>query len=182
MRPSRIARAVSATAAVLLLTACSGGSDDESASSTSSAASSSAAESSSEAPESSGEAPASDSEFCTEATQINERISTSLSETDSDSLSQNLQTISDEIGAVEPPAEIADDWNTLADALGQAAGALDGVDLTDPEQAAQAQAELGDLQTQLGDAGTNVEAYLREQCGIDTDGTATASEPAAPSS
>ena len=175
MRSSLIARGLSVTAAVLLMTACGGGSDDESASSSSAAASSSAAESSSAAPES-------DSEFCTEATQINERITTSLSEADSASLSDNLQTISDEISAVEPPAEIADDWNNLAGALGKAADALEGVDLTDPEQAAQAQAELGNLQTELGDAGTNVETYLRDQCGIDTEGTGTPSDTAAPSS
>jgi hypothetical protein len=176
MRWSSIARGVSVTAAVLLMSACGGSSDDDAASGTTSAASSSApAETSSEAPEA-------DSEFCTEAAQINERITTSLSEADSASLSDNLTTISGEISAVEPPAEIADDWNTLADALGQAAGALEGVDLTDPDQAAQAQAELGELQTQLGDAGTNVEAYLRDECGIDTEGTGTASDTAAPSS
>jgi hypothetical protein len=175
MRSSLITRGVSATAAVLLMTACSGSSDDDSASSsTTSAASSSAAESSSEAP-------ASDSEFCADAAQINERITTSLSETDSTSLSDNLETIADEISGVEPPPEIADDWNTLADALGQAASALEGVDLTDPDQAAQAQAELGDLQTQLGDAGTNVETYLRDECGINTDGTVTPTDTAAPS-
>jgi hypothetical protein len=174
MRSSLIIRGMSATAAVLLMTACGGGSDEDSAASSTSAASSSAAESSSEAP-------ASNSDFCTEATQINERITSSLTESDSDSLSKNLQTISDEIGAVEPPDEIADDWNSLADALGQAAEALDGVDLTDPEEAAKAQAQLGELQTKLGDAGTHVETYLREQCGIDTGGSES-SDSAAPSS
>jgi hypothetical protein len=176
MRSSLIVRGVCTTAAALLVTACGGGSDgDDSASSTTSAASSSAAESSSDAP-------GSDSEFCTEASQINERISTSLTESDSASLSGNLQTISEEISAVEPPDEIADDWNSLADALGQAAGALEGVDLSNPEEAAQAQAELTDLQEQLGDAGTNVEAYLRDECGIDTEGTGTPSDSTAPSS
>jgi hypothetical protein len=174
MRSSLIIRGMSATAAVLLMTACSGGSDEDSAASSTSAASSSAAESSSEAP-------ASDSDFCNEATQINERITSSLTESDSDSLSQNLQAISDEIGAVEPPDEIADDWNSLADALGQAAEALEGVDLTNEQEAAQAQAELGELQTQLGDAGTHVESYLRDECGIDPEGSE-ASESAAPSS
>jgi hypothetical protein len=175
MRSSLIARGASLTAAVLLMTACGGSSDDESASSSSAAASSSAAESSSAAPES-------NSEFCTEAAQINERITNSLSQADSSNLSENLQTIADEIGSVDPPAEIADDWNSLAGALGKAADALQGVDLTDPDQAAQAQAELGNLQTELGDAGTNVEAYLRDQCGIDTEGTGTPSDSAAPSS
>jgi len=181
MRSSRTARGVCLTAAVLLLTAC-GGDDDEAASSTTSAATSTSPAAWSSGVESSSEAPQADSAFCTEASQINERITSSLSETDSDSLAESLQTISDEIGAVEPPAEIADDWNTLADALARAAGALEGVDLTDPEQAAQAQSELTDLQTQLGDAGTNVETYLRDECGIDTDGTAAPSGSAAPSS
>ncbi len=167
---------MSVTAAVLLLAACGGGGDDgDAASSSTSAASSSAAESSSEAP-------AADSEFCTEASEINERISTSLSESDSASLSGNLQTISDEISAVEPPDEIADDWNSLSDALGQAADALEGVDLNNPDEAAQAQAELTELQEQLGDAGTNVETYLRDECGIDTEGSETSSESASPSS
>ena len=175
MRSSLIVRGVCTTAALLLATACGGGSDDDSASSTTSAASSSAAASSSEAPES-------DSEFCTQASQINERISSSLTGADSASLSENLQTISGEIGAVEPPDEIADDWNSLADALGQAADALEGVDLSNPEEAAAAQAELTDLQEQLGDAGTNVEAYLRNECGIDAEGTGTPSDSTAPPS
>ena len=175
MRSSLIVRGVCTTAALLLVGACSGGSEDDSASSTTSAAPSSAAESSSEAPES-------DSEFCTEARQINERITSSLTVSDGASLSGNLQTISDEIGALEPPDEIADDWNSLADALGQAADALEGVDLTDPEEAAKVQAEVAELQEQLGDAGTNVETYLREQCGIDTEGTGTPSDSTAPSS
>jgi len=176
MRSSLITRGLSATAAVLLLTACSGGgSDEEAASSSTSAASSSSAEPSSEAPEA-------DSEFCTQADQITENITSSLAESDATSLSDNLQAVSDEIGKIDPPSEIADDWNTLAAALEQAAGALEGVDLTDPDQAAKAQAELGDLQSKLGNAGTNVEAYLRDQCGIDTDGTGTPSDTAAPSS
>jgi hypothetical protein len=176
MRSSLIIRGVSATAAVLLMTACGGSSDDNSASSsTSSAASSSAAATSSAAPQS-------DSEFCTQAAQVNERITNSLSQSDSASLSDNLKTVSDEISAVDPPAEIADDWNSLAKALGKASDALKGVDLTDKDQAAKAQAELGQLQTELGDAGANVEAYLNGQCGIDTQGTGTASDTAAPSS
>src|SRR5690242_5962856 len=117
MRSSLIARGASVPVALLLMTACGGSSGDSAASSTSSAASSSAAESSSAAP-------AQDSQFCTEASQINERITNSLSSGDGASLSDNLKTIADEIGKVEPPAEIADDWNSLAGALGKAADAL----------------------------------------------------------
>src|SRR5215217_8225149 len=81
-------------------------------------------------------------------------------------------------------SEITDDWKTLAGALHKIAGTLEGVDLNDPDEAAQAQAELGDLEAELGDSGNKVEAYLRDQCGIDTEGTGTApdSASAAPSS
>jgi hypothetical protein len=178
MRSSSIVRGLSATAAVLLLTACGGGSDEPEAATETPASSASAP-----AETTANEAPESDSEFCTQASQINQRIASSITESDGASLSGNLQTIADEISAVEPPAEIADDWNALSDALDQAASALDGVDLTDPEQAAEAQAQLSQLQSQLGDAGTNVETYLQEQCGIDTEGTDSATgESAAPSS
>ena len=176
MRSSLIARGVAATAAVLLMTACGGSSDDSASSTTTSAAPSSTAESSSEAP-------AADSEFCTQASQITDRITNSLSGGEG-GLSESLQQVSGEMSAVEAPPEIADDWKTLAAALDKVAGALEGVDLTDPDEAAKAQAELGKLEAQLGDSGNKVEAYLRDQCGIDTEGTGTApdSASAAPSS
>jgi ABC-type glycerol-3-phosphate transport system substrate-binding protein len=165
MRWSLAARGMSAIAVALLVTACGGGSDDDSAATATSAATSSAAEPSSEVPEA-------DSEFCTQAEEINARITRSLTESGGESLSADLQTISDEIAAVEAPDEIADDWTALGEALGKAADALEGVDLSDPDQAAEAQAEISGLQTELGDAGTNVETYLREQCGLYDEDTA----------
>jgi hypothetical protein len=178
MRPSLIARGVSATAAVLLLSACGGGSDEEAASETTASSSSSApAETTSAAPEA-------DSEFCTQAAGIDDRIGSSFTEaSDPQTLTENLQTAAREIRTIEPPDEIATDWASLADGLDSAAGALDGVDLTDPEAAARVQADLQELQGQLETSGANVEAYLSEQCGIDTgSGGAPGSESAAPSS
>lgn len=176
MRLSLIARGVAATAAALLLTGCGGSSDDDATPTPSSEASSSAAETSSEAPES-------DSEFCTEAAAIPENLEGSFADAnDPDSLTDGLQSAAEEIRGIEPPDEIADDWNALGDGLEQAASSLEGLDLSNPEAAAQLQAELGQLQEELETSGTNVETYLREECGIDTEGTGTSSDTAAPSS
>lgn len=153
-------------AAVVLLTAC-GGSDEDSSASGSSESSPSASETAEAA-----------SEFCTEASSVQERVSASFTEADPTSLGQVLQEGVTEIRGIEPPAEIAADWAALADGLEQIAEAFADVDLSDPA----AQQELGqkvtELQGPLDTASTNVENYLRDECGIEL-GTG---EPAAPSS
>jgi hypothetical protein len=157
---------LSVAAAVVLLSAC-GGSDEGS-----SAAGSSEAESS--APESSAE-PA-DSQFCTDAAAIQERVGSTLNDqSDPAALPQALQEAATEIRAVEPPPEIAADWESLADGVDQIATAFSGLDFNDPNALATFQQQVGQLQAQLGTASTNVENYLREECGIE-------GEPAAPSS
>jgi hypothetical protein len=166
MRSSLLARGVSATASILLLTACGGGSDEDSASPTSSsAASSSAAETTSEAPEAS-------SEFCSQAEDFGNEISSSFESTDPQQLTDNLKKAADGVRAIEPPDEIADDWQALADGLEKVAGTLEGADPNDPQVAAKVQSDLQAIQ----EPATNVETYLQEQCGIDT------SESASPSS
>ncbi len=172
MRPSLLARAVSATAAVLLLTACGGGSDDDAASSTTSAAPSSAAESSSEAPEA-------DSEFCTQAAAIQERVGSTLTgQSDPVAVQQALQQAATEVRDVEAPDEIADDWAALADGIDQIAAALASVDVNDPNAAATFQQQLAPLQQELASSATNVQTYLATECGLEPDPT----EPAAPTS
>jgi hypothetical protein len=174
-----VPRVAAAAAAAVLLTACGGGDGGDDAASSSSAASSSEAPESSE----SSEAPEADSEFCQEAADIPERVGSSFTEaSDPAALTESLQNAAGEIRAIEPPDEIAEDWTNLADGLDQAATALDGVDLNDPEAAAQVQADLQELQGQLQTSGTNVEAYLRDQCGIDTQSVPTESGSTAPSS
>jgi hypothetical protein len=172
-----LVRAAAVPAAAVLLTACGGEEPAED-----SAASSSSSSSSSPAP-SSSEAPEADSEFCTEAAEIPDRLGDSFANAnDPDSLTQGLQAAADEMRNIEPPDEIADDWNALADGLEQAASSLQGLDVNDPEAAAQLQAELGQLQSQLETSGANVETYLREQCGIETGESAGTDDTAAPSS
>jgi hypothetical protein len=170
MRSNLIARGMSATAAVLLITACGGGSDD-SASSTTSPASSSAAETSSAAPQAG-------SEFCTKAADFGNSINSSFDSNDPAQLTQGLQKAADGVRAIEPPAEIADDWNALADGLEKVSKTLDGADINDPKVAAQVQTDI----QSLAEPSTHVQTYLQEQCGIDTEGTASPSDSAAPSS
>jgi hypothetical protein len=158
---------LSVAAAVVLLSACGGSDEGGSASSDTSA---SASESS---------ADAAGSEFCTEAAAIQERIGSTLTEqSDPAALPQALQQAAAEIRAVEAPPEIADDWNALADGVEQIAAAFASVDFNDPNAVATFQQQVGELQTELASASTNVENYLREECGIDAGN----SESAAPTS
>jgi hypothetical protein len=155
---------LSVAAALVLLTAC-GGSDDNSASSDTSEASPSASESS-----------AADSEFCTEAASIQERIGSTMENSqDPAALPQALQEAATEIRAIEAPEEIADDWNALADGAEQIGQAIASIDPNDPNALATLEQQVGDLTSRLDEAGTNVENYLRDECGIEPEGTETAS-------
>ena len=160
---------LSVAAAVVLLSAC-GGSDEGSSASGSSEPSAGASESG---------ADAAASQFCTDAAAIQERVGSTLNDqSDPADLPQALQEAAAEIRAVEAPPEIATDWNSLADGVEQIATAFATIDVSDPNALATFQAEVGEVQAQLTTASTNVETYLREECGLDTG----ANEPAAPSS
>ena len=159
---------LSVAAAVVLLSACGGSDDTASGSSETSA---SASESS---------AGAADSQFCTEAAAIQERVGSTLNEqSDPAALPQALQEAATEIRAVEAPPEISADWNALADGVEQIATAFGSIDFNDPNALATFQAEVGQLQAELTTASTNVENYLRDECGLEIDESG---ESAAPSS
>jgi hypothetical protein len=156
--------------AVVLLTACSSGSDDESGDAARSS-SGSAAESSS--------AGSADSDFCTGAAAVQERIGATLQgDAEVTSLPQVLQEAVAELRALDAPDEIADDWAALTGALEQAAESLSSIDLQDPEALTALQDQIAPLQDELADSSANVEQYLREDCGIAVDESA----PAAPTS
>jgi hypothetical protein len=87
-----------------------------------------------------------------------------------------LQEGVDEIRTIEPPAEIAADWSALADGLERIATAFADVDVNDPAAQQSLGQVAGEVQAELGAASTNVENYLRDECGIG------AGEPAAPTS
>jgi len=158
------------TAAAVLLTACGGSGDDEASSSASSSETTSASESS---------ADAADSEFCTEAAAIQERVgSTFNDQSDPAGLPQALTQAAEEVRQVEPPAEIADDWAALADGIDQIAAAIASVDFNDPNAAATFEQQVAPLQQELAGASANVSSYLQNECGLEVD----PSETAAPTS
>ena len=167
MRASLLTRCLSATAAVLLLVACGGGSEEDGA------APQTTAEASSPAAET-GEAPEADSDFCTKAQGIAERMNTLFTDSsDPRAVSEKLRSLSEDFRAVEPPEEIAADWTALADSFEEVATAFEGIDLADPEQAAELEARLQGLEAPLETSGPRLETYLAQECGINTGGTGT---------
>ena len=150
---------VAGAAAVILLAAC-GGDGGESA--TDSPATASAAESS--AAETTATSGAED--FCTQAAGIDERVDSALSDLGGDqpSVPDAFRQAAEEVRAIDAPGEIATDWEALAGGLDRIGDALSNIDITDPESLATLEDVEGDLST----ASTNVENYLRDECGIDT--------------
>ena len=150
---------VAGAAAVVLLAAC-GGDGGESA--TDSPATASPAESS--AAETTAASGAED--FCTQAAGIDERVDSALSDLGGDepSVPDAFRRAAEEVRAIDAPGEIATDWEALAGGLDRIGDALSNIDITDPESLATLEDVEGDLST----ASTNVENYLRDECGIDT--------------
>jgi hypothetical protein len=65
----------------------------------------------------------------------------------------------DRIRSMDPPAEIADDWNQMVSAL----DGLEDIDLENPDPEA-----LADFDTEaMQQASDNVDAYMSEECGIE---------------
>jgi hypothetical protein len=165
---------LAAAAAVVLLTACGGSGDDTTASERTSSSSSSSASETTE-----NSAPQANSEFCTQAAAVQERVAASFTgQTDQGSLGELFQQAADEIRAIEPPAEIADDWTTFADGIGEIA-AISQIDFNDPQAVQEWQQQAAAIQAQFEPAFSSVETYLADECGL-TDGEAT--ESASPTS
>jgi ABC-type transport system substrate-binding protein len=161
-----------AAAAAVLLTACGGGSKDDTASSetTSSSSSSSASETTENT------APQADSEFCTEAAAIQERVTASLTGQDQSDLGAIFQQASEEIRGIEPPAEIADEWASFADGIEEFAS-ISQIDFTDQAAYQQWQQQAVALQQKYGQAFTAVQTYLASQCGLTDDESTDSASP-----
>ena len=181
MRPSLtlVPRAAAVAAAAVLLSACGGsegGSAGGSASPSSSASSSAAETSESEAPED-------DSKFCTQSQELLDGLGAAFSDQDPASVETAFSQAAEGFRSVEPPAEIEQDWTTLGDGLEEYAAAFAELDQQDPESVTAFQQRTSSLQGELTGAATNVETYLNEECGIDTDAEPSgAGESTAPSS
>ena len=169
-------RAAAAAAAAVLLSACGGGDEDSAAPSSSSAAETSESAAGSEAPQ--GE-----SEFCTQSQALLDDLGSAFSDqSDPTSVETAFSQAAEGFRSVEPPAEIEQDWTTLADGLDEYAAAFAELDQSDPESVSAFQQRTTSLQGELTGAATSVETYLNEECGIDTDAEPSASGSTAPSS
>ena len=104
---------------------------------------------------------------------------TAFSEEASDptSVAQQLQQVASAMRALDPPAEISDDWETLASGLDQLAAAFAQFNPNDPASASSFAQQSQQLQTELTAAGASVEQYLTQECGIDTGETTEGATP-----
>jgi hypothetical protein len=143
-----------AGAAVLVLVGACGGGDE--GSSAGSRAGSEAAETS---------AAAGQDEFCTQAAGIEKRVESALSDLadDDPSVAEALQQVAVELRDIQPPDAIASDWEALSAGLDELATAFADFDITDSDSLAALEAAEGDLTS----ASDHVEAYLRDECGIE---------------
>ena len=164
---------LAAAAAVVLLTACGGSDEDTNASESTSSSSSSSASETTE-----NTAPQADSEFCTEAAAIQERVTASLTSSDQTNLGEIFQQASEDIASIEAPPDIADDWASFAEGIAQFAE-ISQIDFTDQAAYQQWQQQATQIQTEYGAAFASVQTYLATQCGL-TDDEAT--ESASPTS
>ena len=164
---------LAAAAAVVLLTACGGSDEDTNASDSTSSSSSASA---SETPENT--APQADSEFCTEAAAIQERVTASLTGSDQSNLGEIFEQASQDIASIEAPPDIATDWASFAEGIAQFAE-ISQIDFTDQTAYQQWQEQATRIQTQYGPAFASVQTYLATQCGLVDDG---ATESASPTS
>jgi hypothetical protein len=159
--------ALAGAAVAVLLTACGGGNSNDSASTSSAKTTTSSSSSSSAA--------AADTEFCQQASTLDQDLGGLTNSTDPSQLAPALQAISTRLHQLTPPAEIETDWNSLVSAIDQLAQAAAQTDFTNQEQATAFAQTATQLESQLGSAATNVENYLSQQCGLDTEGTDSAS-------
>ncbi|WP_369141258.1 hypothetical protein [Modestobacter versicolor] len=146
--------------APLLLTGCS--SDDESGPATSDASSSSES-----AAEAAAEADAEKKDtFCTEVPDLLSDIAGDLEgfQADPQSAPALLDDAVERISAVEPPADVAPEWQRLVTAWTGMRDLIAQADLTDPSANTGLAPQLQTLQTELIDSGTAVDDYGKANC------------------
>ena len=154
-RTSNARHAVVVGAVLVSLAACGGGDDDA----TSSASTSAGADATESAAASGG------SDFCTQAAGIDQRVESARSDLEGDdpSVADAFGQIAEELRAMDPPEQIASDWDAMAAGLDRMAEAFADFDITDPDSLTALEEAEGDLST----ASANVETYLRDECGIE---------------
>jgi hypothetical protein len=144
---------VAGAAAVVLLTACGG--DGESSAKSSPAQT--------QAEQTSGSAGGDD--FCAQAADLDQRVESALSDVEGDdpSVADAFRQLAEELRGIDAPEPIAADWDAMAAGLDRMAEAFTDLDITDSESLATLDQAEGDLSA----ASSNVETYLRDECGIE---------------
>jgi hypothetical protein len=93
-------------------------------------------------------------DFCDQAESLNETF-----DEVEDPTSEQFADALDRIRSMDPPEEIADDWNQLVSAL----EGIEDIDLENPDPEALAALETEEVEA----AGDRVDEYLSEECGIE---------------
>ncbi|WP_138731829.1 hypothetical protein [Modestobacter excelsi] len=146
-RPAGRACVVAASGVVLLLAGCGGTDAQSDASAGTSAATASSG----------------GGDFCAQAADIDDRVDVAVSELDEGpSIAEAFRRLTAELRAIEPPAAIAVDWQTMADGLEHMADTIADVDLADPSTLG----ALEDAEGDLSAAADRVDARLQDECGI----------------
>ncbi|MGY1736370.1 hypothetical protein [Geodermatophilus sp. SYSU D00684] len=160
--------AVVAAAAAVVLTACGGsdGSGSEETAESTAASTSSSAESSGSPSGPSG--PSDDpavAAFCEQAAQY-EELGNQLSAATPEQLPGLLQQAAAAFDSVQPPAEIAGDWQVVGDAVQAFSDTANSVDLTTPDGQAQLQTAAQEFVTVAqGPEATKVAQFGEQNCG-----------------
>jgi hypothetical protein len=90
-----------------------------------------------------------------------------------------FETALETLRAINPPAEISDDWNRIIEALDEVTDLFGEIDLNDPssflalEEDEDLMQRFEDLEAEFADldeAGDRVADYVRDECGIELDG------------
>jgi hypothetical protein len=72
----------------------------------------------------------------------------------------------DRLAELDPPDEIADEFQAVVELNQEVLSASEGVDLTDQEAAAELQEQLSDQVAELDEEGQAVDGFLAEECGV----------------
>ena len=138
-------------AGVLTLTACGGGDSSSTATSTATQAATTGSDSAT---------------FCDAFASVSDDIGIDMDPTDP-ALADRLTKAADALKAVQPPAEIADDWNTLVtfyEQFGQAFANATGDDGASLDKVGEAITKLQSNAKELASASANVGRYTMEHC------------------
>lgn len=151
---------------VVMLAGCGGGDDDPAAETSAPTA----------VPTEDTSTDAANGDFCAEVEDIKSQLENLNSLPDMSDPAEAVQTLEEAVDAlrsVDPPAEIAEDWATVTDAFQSVVTGLRDLDVSDSEALARQLEDLVDQMEQqsaaIDEAGTNIDQYVSEECGITFD-------------